>query len=119
MILHIVVIEPHPGSEPAALARAQSDLQEAVRQIPSIRRLRVGPRVRHGLPGYEEQMRIDFAYAAVFEFDDQAGLEAYLRHPFHATLARHFATLGRQALAYDYAVQDVGTRKNSSMISRT
>ena len=108
MILHIVLLEPPTGLESAALDGALSDLQEAVRVIPSIRRLRVGPRIRHGLPGYEEQMRTDFAYAAILEFDDQAGLEAYLGHPFHATLSRHFAALGRLALAYDYEVREVG-----------
>lgn len=88
------------------LAQIIADLQTSSREIPSIRRLRVGRRIRHGLPGYEQSMTRDFSCAAIFEFDDQRGLEEYLRHPSHAALSRHFATAAEQALAYDYELVD-------------
>lgn len=106
MIVHVVMIEPRAHLERGALAVAIADLQTAAREIPAIRRLRVGRRVRHGLPGYEQLMTRDFSYVAIFEFDDQRGLEEYLRHPSHAALSRHFATAGEQALAYDYELVD-------------
>ena len=47
-------------------------------------------------------MREDFEYAAVIEFDDLAGLTAYLEHPAHAAAGQHFTSSGAMALAYDY-----------------
>ena len=67
--------------------------------------MRVGRRVRHGLPGYEQLMREDFEYAVVIQFDDIAGLTEYLAHPAHAAVGRHFTELAASALAYDYAVE--------------
>lgn len=107
MIVHVVLIEPHADLPPGALDVVIADLENATREIPGIRRLRVGTRVRHGLAGYEQGMVVDFAYAAIVEFDDQRGLEEYLRHPAHAVLSRHFATLGERTLAYDYEVSDL------------
>ena len=108
MIAHIVMIEPRADLERGTLPAAIADLQAAAREIPSIRHLRIGRRIRHGLPGYEQSMARDFSYAVIIEFDDRAGLEEYLRHPSHAALSRHFATVGEQSLAYDYEVVDVG-----------
>jgi len=107
VIVHVVMIQPRAAVEPAAVEAAVADLTAASREIPSIRRLRVGRRITHGLPGYEQLMTADFAYVAIIEFDDQRGLEEYLRHPSHATLSRHFANLGERSLAYDYEIQDL------------
>ena len=111
MIVHIVLIQPRAALDRTALDRAVADLQTASREIPSIRRLRVGRRVRHGLPGYEQAMTADFAYVALIEFDDQQGLQEYLRHPSHGALSRHFATLGERTLAYDYEISDVSHKQ--------
>ena len=107
MIVHVVLIQPRTGIERSAVDAAVADLQAASRTIPSIKRLRVGERVRHGLPGYEQSMATDFAYIALIEFDDRLGLQEYLQHPSHGALSRHFATLGERTLAYDYEVADV------------
>ena len=109
MIAHIVMIHPRADLERAALAAAVADLRTAAREIPSIRQLRIGRRIRHGLPGYEQSMSRDFSYAVIIEFDDQAGLEEYLQHPSHAALSRHFSTAAEQALAYDYDLVDAST----------
>jgi hypothetical protein len=43
----------------------------------------------------------------VLEFDDSAGLEAYLRHPAHAELGQMFYTASAAAFAGDFdAVSD-------------
>ncbi len=102
MIAHVVLFEPRPGLDAAAIAAALSAVEAAAREIPSIRRLRVGRRVRHGLPGYEQVMATSYSYAAIVEFDDRRGLEDYLRHPAHAALDRLFNTGAERALAYDY-----------------
>ena len=55
-------------------------------EIPSIKRLRLGKRVKHGLPGYEQAMREDFEYSVIVEVDDLEGLKAYLAHPLHKVI---------------------------------
>ena len=106
MIVHIVMIQPRGDLHADALSGVIADLRAAVEEIPSVRRLRIGRRVRHGRPGYETAMTRDFAYLAIIEFDDERGLEEYLLHPSHAALSRHFATIGEDALAYDYVVAE-------------
>ncbi|MBI4888107.1 MAG: Dabb family protein [Acidobacteria bacterium] len=69
------------------------------------RRARVGRRVRVGRP-YEALMRTDYPYAAVLEFDDRAGLMAYLDHPVHERLASEFFSAFEDALLYDFELQD-------------
>ena len=51
-------------------------------------------------------MREDFEYAVVVEFDDVAGLTAYLAHPQHAAIGQHFTQSAAAALAYDYEMED-------------
>lgn len=102
MIVHVVLFSPRsdlPASDRAAVLDA---LTKAAREIPSIRRLRIGKRVKHSLPGYEQAMRDDYEYAVFIEFDDVAGLTAYLEHPSHAAAGHHFTASAAKALAYDY-----------------
>lgn len=106
MIVHVVLFEPRAGLTDAERQKVLDDLRLAATSIPSLRRCRIGRRIRHGLPGYEQAMPIDFQYAAIMEFDDRAGLEAYLRHPAHETAGRHFTESAAHALAYDYEVSD-------------
>jgi hypothetical protein len=40
------------------------------------------------------------------EFDDVAGLTAYLEHPQHAAIGAHFTQSSSAALAYDYEIAD-------------
>lgn len=107
MILHVILYKPK--SELSAETRDQilRSLALAAKTIPSIRRLRVGRRVKHGRPGYEQAMRDDFEYAVILEFDDVDGLIAYLSHPAHAAIGGHFTTSSSAALAYDYEVLDL------------
>ncbi|MBA2304327.1 MAG: Dabb family protein, partial [Acidobacteria bacterium] len=82
------------------------ELAHAATVIPSVRRFRAGKRIRHGFPGYEQIMPVDFQYAALMEFDDRAGLEQYLRHPAHAAIGSHFTASAVRALAYDFQMTD-------------
>ena len=105
MIAHVVLFRPRAGLPREmrdAFARA---LEQARREIPSIRRFHVGLRIRHGRP-YEQEMTQDFPYAAVIEFDDLRGLTAYLDHRAHDELARLWATLSEMTLVYDYEMAD-------------
>ena len=109
MVAHVILFQPRPdltGHDRAAVLEA---LAAAARVAPSVRSCRIGRRVRHGLPGYEQLMPQDFEFAAIIEFDDLDGLRAYLRHPAHDAVGQHFSLAAAAALAYDYemvAVED-------------
>ena len=51
-------------------------------------------------------MPTDFSFVSVLEFDDLAGLQAYLNHPAHAELGTLFYTSNAAALAYDFDLPD-------------
>ena len=106
MIAHVILFRPRTDLAAADRRAVFEALRKAARSIPSVRRCRVGRRVRHGLPGYEQAMREDYQFAAIFEFDDVEGLKAYLQHPAHASIGGHFTTAASAGLAYDYEVAD-------------
>jgi len=81
MIAHILLFSPRPDLSSADRVAILATLTTAAAEIPGIRRFRVGKRVRHGLPGYEQAMREDFAFLVVIEVDDADALKAYLAHP--------------------------------------
>ena len=81
-------------------------LREAAKEIRTVRRFHVGPRVTHGA-AYERLMSHDYPYAALVEFDDLAGLQTYLQHPAHERLGGLFYSLQVAALAYDYLVEPI------------
>jgi hypothetical protein len=106
MIAHVVLFKPKHDVTAAQRQAVIDDLKAAAAAIPSVRRLRVGKRVRHGRPGYEQLMREDFEYVVIIEFDDVDGLTAYLAHPQHAAIGSHFVRSAAAALAYDYEMED-------------
>jgi Stress responsive A/B Barrel Domain len=55
---------------------------------------------------YEALMRSHYSHAAVLEFDDIAGLRAYLDHPAHTQLASRFFESFEEALIYDYELEE-------------
>ena len=63
-------------------------------------------RITHGA-GYE-QTSVDAAdFVAAIDFDDLAGLEAYLRHPAHQELGARFGQSLSAALVYDFEMGGV------------
>ena len=105
MIAHVVLFTPKSGLDADERRRLAEAFTAAVTQIPSVRRARVGRRVTHGRP-YEQLMQIDYSHAAVIEFDDLAGLQAYLADPVHDVLASRFFGAFEHALMYDFDVDD-------------
>ena len=105
MVVHVVLFRPKAtvsAEDRKALAQA---FEKAVRTIPSVRRAVVGRRVRHGA-GYEALPQPDLPYAALLEFDDQAGLQAYLQHPAHEEVGRRFFEVMDGGVVFDYGLQD-------------
>jgi hypothetical protein len=107
VIAHVVLFRPRADLDEDARAAVMHSLTRARQDIPSIRRFRIGRRVKHGLPGYEQAMPEDYAFAVLIEFDDVDGLRAYLAHPAHAEAGRHFATSAAASLAYDFDLTDL------------
>jgi hypothetical protein len=101
VVVHIVLFRPKPGISDLDRAAMFAALNAAAGEIPTVRRFHVGARIAHGA-AYEKMMPQDFPFAAIVEFDDLSGLQAYLRHPAHERLGELFYRLQEAALAYDY-----------------
>jgi stress responsive alpha/beta barrel protein len=106
MVLHVVLFRPKPDIADSDRQVMFDALSAAARDIPSVKRFQVGHRVTHGRP-YERLMKEDFSYAAVVQFDDLAGLKAYLEHSAHETLGAKFMELLDVGLIYDYEVESL------------
>lgn len=106
MIVHVVLFRPKPDVGEADRQAMFSALREASGGIPSVRRFLIGDRITHGA-SYEPLMSQGFPYSALIEFDDLAGLQAYLVHPRHEELGRLFYALLDSALVYDYEMRGI------------
>ena len=105
MIVHLVLFRPKPDLADVEKRGLVDALTTAMREIPSIRRVRAGTRVMTGRP-YEQLMRTHYSHLAILEFDDESGLRAYLQHPAHDALASRFFAVFEEALMYDFALGD-------------
>ena len=108
MIAHVILFAPRQDLHEAQRLEILDAFRAAAEAATTVRSVRMGRRVRHGLPGYESAMRDDFEYLAILEFDDVDGLKTYLQHPAHGAAGRHFSASAAAALAYDYTVVSPG-----------
>src|SRR5450759_5877063 len=104
MISHVVLMKPRADVLPADRRALVDAFERAIREIPTIRAVRVGRRVTHSA-SYEQAMP-DTAenYLIVIDFDDVAGLQTYLRHPAREALGARFNQSLSSAWVYDYEV---------------
>ncbi len=102
MIVHVVLFKPQSALAADERRKILHTLMASLKQCPTVRGCRIGRRVRHGLPGYEQAMEADYEYALLLEFDDVQGLKDYLEHPAHTQLGQVFSGSSSSALAYDY-----------------
>jgi stress responsive alpha/beta barrel protein len=105
VIVHLVLFRPRADLPASSRDTLVAALSATLQQIGSIRRARFGWRVTHGRP-YEALMRTDYSHAAILEFDDAAGLQAYLEHPAHQQLASRFFEAFEEALMYDFELRE-------------
>jgi hypothetical protein len=101
VIAHVVLLQPKPDLTDAQRADALETIRRSAANLPEVR-LRVGRRVKHGLPGYEQLMIQDFEYALIVEAGDLDALKRYLQAPAHVALGTLFYSATSAALAYDY-----------------
>jgi hypothetical protein len=74
--------------------------EHAVREIP-VRAVRIGRRVTHGAQ-YEQTSPDAADFLIQIDFEDLAGLQAYLRHPAHEAVGAHFNQLLDSGWVYDF-----------------
>ncbi len=105
MVIHVVLFRPRPDISVEERDRLFESMRVAAREIPEVRGFRVGkhldPAPRYRLGGFPS-----YPWSAVLEFDDEAGLQAYLTHPLHRQLGERFNGAAESALIYDYKVTD-------------
>jgi stress responsive alpha/beta barrel protein len=103
VIAHVVLFRLRPEVSIAERRAIIDAWTTALNEIPSIRRARVGHRVKIGRE-YESLARIDFPHGAILEFDDVDGLRAYLDHPAHESITTRFFAAIADTLIYDFEV---------------
>jgi hypothetical protein len=103
MVSHVVLMKPRADLTADQREQFAAAFERAIAEIASVRRVRVGRRLRHGA-GYEAGMPDAADVLVSIEFDDRPGLEAYLRHPAHEELAARFGESLSSALIYDFEV---------------
>lgn len=105
MVSHHVIMKPRADLSAADRDRLVGAFERAIREIPTVRMVRVGRRVMHGA-GYEAKMPDTADYFVTIEFDDLAGLTAYLDHPAHQDLGARFNDSLAAGLVFDF--EEVG-----------
>ena len=101
MVSHVVLMKPRADLTDAERDALLAAFDRAIREIPSVRDVRVGRRVVHGA-GYEARVPDAADYLVVLDFEDLDGLQAYLRHPAHEELGARFNQSLSSALIYDF-----------------
>ena len=101
MTFHLVLFRPRPDVSAEERDGLLAAMRTAAEGIPSVRRFDIGERVTNP-PQYVLGGFPDFPYVAWLEFDDEAGLHAYLSHPLHVELGRRFNGAAEAALIYDF-----------------
>lgn len=103
MISHFVLFRLRKDLGQADRKAFVQALETALDLIPSVRGFRFGQRVTFGA-GYE-QAAPSLDFCAMIDFDDMAGLQAYLTHPAHTELAARFNASIEERLVYDFDVR--------------
>lgn len=106
MMSHVVLMKPRADLSLADRAAFIAAFERAVREIPSVRGVRIGRRVTHGA-SYEALGPDAADFVALLDFDDLAGLQAYLAHAAHEDLAARFYEALSSAMVYDFEVGGV------------
>jgi hypothetical protein len=101
MLWHVVLMKARADLSAAERQRLVDAFNRATREIPSVRDVQIGRRVKHGA-GYEAASPDAADFMISIGFDDVEGLQAYLRHPAHEELATRFYQSLSSALIYDF-----------------
>ena len=105
MTVHVVLFRPRPDVWDAEREALFEAMRVAAREIPSVRGFRIGQHIAQPVP-YVMSGFPSFPWVALLEFDDEAGLRAYLSHPLHVALGQRFNAAAEAAMIYDYTITD-------------
>jgi hypothetical protein len=103
VLTHLVLMKPRPNLPAPERSALVDAFERAVREISTVRNVRIGRRVVLGA-GYEAAAPDIAEYVAEIDFDDVAGLQAYLRHPAHGDLGVRFGQALSSAVVFDFEV---------------
>ena len=105
MVVHVVLFRPRPDVSDHEREGLFEAMRVAASEIATVRGFRVGQHVDPA-PQYRLGGFPSLPWIAVLEFDDVAGLQAYLTHPLHKDLGQRFNAAADAALIYDYSITD-------------
>lgn len=105
MVAHVVLFRPRPELTDTERAQFVDAFEDAIRNIPLIRRARVGRRITMGR-AYDEHNAEEFPFAAILEFETEADLREYLNHPAHQRLGEQFYFAAERALVFDFVLSE-------------
>lgn len=106
MTVHVVLFRPRPDVTDIERDALLDAMRAAARDVPGVRGFRIGQHIANPVP-YVMSGFPSFPWIALLEFDDEAGLRAYLAHPLHVALGQRFNAAAEAALIYDYTVGDL------------
>jgi hypothetical protein len=101
MLSHLVLMRLRADLTAAERDRLAAAFEQAASGIPAVRNVRIGRRILHGA-GYEQTGPEAPEYVVILEFEDLAGLRAYLAHPIHAELGARFRASVSSAKICDF-----------------
>jgi hypothetical protein len=104
-LVHVVLFRPRPALSEDERDGLLDAMRAAAREVPSVRGFRVGRHIEKAVP-YILGGFPSFPWVALLEFDDEAGLRAYLSHPLHVALGQRFNAAAEGAMIYDYTITD-------------
>ena len=105
MTIHVVLFRPRPDLADEERDGLLEAMRVAARDVPTVRGFRIGQHIAQPVP-YVLSGFPSFPWVAVLEFDDEAGLRAYLAHPLHVALGQRFNAAAESAMIYDYTITD-------------
>lgn len=98
MIKHIVFFNFKDSAEgadkQANMAHGRAMLEALAGQVPTLRRMTAGPNAVPGATAWD--------FALVAEFDDVAGLRAYIDHPAHRAVSEFMSKVRRDRASVDF-----------------
>jgi hypothetical protein len=103
VISHVVLIKPRADLTSEESRAFVAAFERAILEIPTVRAVRFGHRVRHGAA--YESLGPDMAdYIAVIDFENLDGLRTYLAHPAHIRLGELFYRSLDAGMVYDFEI---------------
>jgi hypothetical protein len=103
--IHVVLFRPRPTLSDVERDGLLEAMRTAAREVPSVRGFRIGRHIEQPV-SYVLSGFPPFPWVALLEFDDEAGLRAYLAHPLHVALGQRFNAAAESAMIYDYTITD-------------